>query len=96
MADPILEIARNFARFAGDTETKQKNALVVRYFIGSVVSKSDGKITVKKDYYDTTNLTLPATGSGYAALSAGDSCFVIVPGTLSNAIVLGKADLSNL
>ena len=96
MGNDMLELARNMAKFAQRTQTRPEGTLALRFFIASVVTApSAGKIGVQKPF-DGTALTLPCIPSAESALSVGDSCFVLVPGALSNAIVIGTADLRNL
>ena len=89
-----LELARNVAKFAAQTETKPGGVLNLGYFIGVVVGYSGTKIQVQRPF-DLTVLTLPYVSSA-SGLSAGAPCFVLVPGCLANAIVLGDGKLSNL
>lgn len=96
MTNDMLELARNVAKFAKKTQTEPDGTLGLRFFIATVVTApSGGKIGVQKPF-DTTVLSLPCVPSAEAALSVDDPCFVLVPGALSNAIVIGTADLRNL
>lgn len=96
MGNDMLELARNMAKFAQKTQAKPDGTLGLRFFIATAQSPAaNGKIAVQKPF-DSTVLTLPCVPSAAAVLAAGDACFVLVPGSLSNAIVLGKADLQNL
>lgn len=96
MTNDMLELARNVAKFAKKTQTEPDGTLGLRFFIATVVmAPSGGKIGVQKPFDDTV-LTLPCVSSAANTLSEGDTCFVLVPGSLSNAIVLGTPDLRNL
>ena len=82
------------AKFAEKTQTKPGGVLNLGYFIATVVSVSAGTMQVQRPF-DSTTLSLPYVSSA-SSLQAGDPCFVLVPGNLSNAIVLGDGKLSNL
>lgn len=94
MANEMLEIAKSLAKFTQKTQTEPNGISNLGFFIGTVASKSSTRIGVKRPF-DTTVLSLPYVSSA-SVLVKGDSCFVLVPGALSNAIVLGYANLSNL
>lgn len=92
--DPMLELARNMAKFAHETETKPGNNLSLSFCIATVIGYSGGKIQVQRPF-DNTVLSLryvPSAGS----LAVNTPCFVLIPGSMSNAIVLGDAALQNL
>lgn len=91
----MLEIAENL--WNGYLKKRVQDMLTnqVSYFKAAVVSPiSEGKITVHRPF-DDINLSLPCAGSA-AALKAGDMCLVLVFGSMSNAYVIGSADLSTL
>ena len=90
----MLELARNVAKFAAETQTKPGGVLNLGYFIATVVSVGASKMDVSRPF-DSTTLSLPYVSSA-ASLNPGDPCFVLVPGSLANAIVLGDGKLSNL
>ena len=93
----MAELAGHLARYAARTTGKEQAALNLSFFMAKVTAKPAGgtSLSVQRPF-DNTVLTLPCVGSAYAALSVGDSCFVLVPGSVSNAIVLGTGNLSNL
>lgn len=92
MGDPMLDLARNVAKFTKDTNTRDAN--VVRFCIAKVIGYSGGKIQIQRPF-DSTILSLPYVSSA-GSMSAGTSCFVLIPGSMSLAIVLGDAKLQNL
>lgn len=94
MADPMLELARNVAKFAHKTETEPGSNLSLSFCIATVRGYDNGKILVQRPFDDTV-LSLrfvPSAGN----LAVNTPCFVLICGSMSNAIVLGDAALQNL
>lgn len=92
--DPMLELARNMAKFAHETQTKPGDSVALSFCIATVKGYANGKIQVQKPF-DNTVLELryvPSAGN----LAVNSSCFVLIPGSMSNAIVIGDAALQNL
>jgi hypothetical protein len=94
VANEILELAQNLAKFTQKTQTEPSGVMNLGFFVGTVKSKTSTRIRVTRPF-DNTVLSLPYVSSA-SVLAAGDSCFVLVPGSLSKAIVLGYGNLSNL
>lgn len=90
----MLEFAKNVAKYAQKTKTENERFSSLRYFIGNVVGYSDGMIQVSRPFDDTVMTLRYASSAG--SLAPGTPCFVLIPGSLSNAIVLGDGTLSNL
>lgn len=92
--DPMLELARNVAKFAHETQTKPKDSVALSFCIAAVKGYANGKIQVQKPF-DSTVLELPYVPSA-GNLAVNSPCFVLIPGSMSNAIVIGDAALQNL
>lgn len=93
MPDPMLELARNIAIFAHETQTKPGDSVALSFCIATVNGYANGKIQVQKPF-DSTVLELRYVPSA-ANLAIGSNAFVLICGSMSNAIVVGDARLQN-
>ena len=91
----MKELADNIGRYVVEKFVRPRLEGSVSYFMGVTTTTPSGGVVGVQRPFDSTVYSLPYVGSA-SSLSAGDKCIVLVFGSMSNAIVLGNGELSNL
>lgn len=92
--DKIIAIADNLADYIWEKRIKPALGSYVSFYRAEVTAAAEnGKIKIQRPF--SAPFLLPYAGSA-GGLKVGEQCLVLEFGSSSNAVIVGKVDLSNL